>query len=194
MTIETHEASWLIGRLLLGGLFVVGGIRHLSAIPALTQAIAARGMPAAKIVLMPGTILQTVAGLALIAAAYTFWAACCRVVFSLAASVLLVNFWDMQRHGRRKRCQDRAVQLRDYRRPADRCSGLVLKWWYARSACPATYQKPISSARTMPLIELRITCYNFLTDSTETLGALHARLMVDECEYVSIAGNSCCGK
>ena len=96
MAITTNELLWIAGRLLLGGLFVVGGLHHLGSIAGLTQAIAARGMPMAKVVLLTGTAWQSVAGLALIFGIYTFWAAWALIIFALAASILMVNFWDMQ--------------------------------------------------------------------------------------------------
>jgi putative oxidoreductase len=100
MTIETAELLWIAGRLLLGGLFVVGGIHHLFSIPFLTQAIAGRGMPAPKFVLLLGTAVQTIAGLALMVGVYPFWAAWSLIVFTIAASILLVNFWDMEGQAR----------------------------------------------------------------------------------------------
>jgi putative oxidoreductase len=96
MQTDTQSILWLVGRLLLGGLFVFGGVHHLFNVAALTQAVAARGVPAAKFVLLAGTGLQTVAGLALMFDVCTLWAAVSLILFTIAASVLLVNFWDMQ--------------------------------------------------------------------------------------------------
>lgn len=93
---DIHSVLWFVGRLLLGGLFVVGGIHHFFGLSGITQALAARGIPAAKLVLLAGSIFQIVAGLALIAGIYTFWAALGLVVFTIAASFMLVNFWGMQ--------------------------------------------------------------------------------------------------
>ncbi|TMQ29538.1 MAG: DoxX family protein [Planctomycetota bacterium] len=95
MQAETQAILLFIGRLLLGGLFVVGGIRHLFDLPAITQAIAARRIPAAKLALLSGTAFQIVAGLALIFDFYPTWAALGLVAFTVAASVLLLNFWSM---------------------------------------------------------------------------------------------------
>lgn len=97
MQAETQAILLFIGRLLLGGLFVVGGIRHLFDLPAITQAIAARGIPAANLALLSGTAFQIVAGLALIFDFYPTWAAALGLVaFTVAASVLLLNFWSME--------------------------------------------------------------------------------------------------
>lgn len=96
MPAESHAILWFVGRLLLGGLFVVGGVHHFFILPGITQALAARGVPAAKLVLLSGSVFQILAGLALIFGFYPAWAALGLVVFTVAASVLLVNFWDME--------------------------------------------------------------------------------------------------
>lgn len=100
MPAESQAILWFIGRLLLGSLFVVGGVHHFSILPAITQALAARGVPAAKFVLLSGSAFQISAGLALIFGFYPAWAALGLVAFTVAASVLLVNFWDMEGPGR----------------------------------------------------------------------------------------------
>jgi putative oxidoreductase len=66
MTIGTDDILLILGRLLLGGLFVYGGVRHMFIMPAITQAIAARGVPAPRLVLLVGSAFQFVAGLLLI--------------------------------------------------------------------------------------------------------------------------------
>ena len=96
MPAESQTILWFVGRLLLGGLFVVGGIHHFFILPGITQALAARGVPAAKLVLLSGSVFQILAGLALICGLYPAWAALGLVAFTVAASVLLVNFWDME--------------------------------------------------------------------------------------------------
>jgi putative oxidoreductase len=96
MQAETRAVLLFIGRVLLGGLFVVGGTRHLFDLPAITRAVAARSIPAAKLALLSGTAFQIVAGLALIFDFYPTWAALGLVAFTVAASVLLLNFWSME--------------------------------------------------------------------------------------------------
>lgn len=96
MPAESQAIFWFIGRLLLGGLFVVGGIHHFFMLPGIAQALVARGVPAAKLVLLFGSVFQILAGLALIVGFYPMWAALGLAAFTLAASVLLVNFWGME--------------------------------------------------------------------------------------------------
>src|SRR4051812_4239229 len=86
----------VLGRLLLGGLYVAGGIHHFFVIVPLTDAIEARGVPFAKGVLVLGSIFQIVAGSLLMLGLFVTAAAFGLIIFTLAATVMLLNFWDMQ--------------------------------------------------------------------------------------------------
>ena len=86
----------LAGRILLGGMFVVAGLRHLMIVPVLTLAVAARGVPFPRGVLLAGTGFQIVAGLSLAYGLFVAWAALGLILFTVVASVLLVNFWDKE--------------------------------------------------------------------------------------------------
>ncbi|MBX4861546.1 DoxX family membrane protein [Rhizobium sophorae] len=86
----------VLGRLLLGGLYVAGGIHHFFVIVPLTAAIEARGIPFAKWVLLSGSLFQIAAGLLLMLGLFVTAAAFGLVIFTLAATIMLLNFWDMQ--------------------------------------------------------------------------------------------------
>ncbi|MGH8028209.1 MAG: DoxX family protein [Pseudoxanthomonas sp.] len=96
MPTESQAILWFVGRLLLGGLFVVGGFHHFFILPGITEALKARGIPAAKLVLLSGTVFQISAGLALIVGFYPAWAALGLIFFTIAASVLMLDFRDME--------------------------------------------------------------------------------------------------
>lgn len=85
-----------LGRLLLGGLFVAGGFHHFFVIVPITDAIEARGVPLAKWVLLSGSVFQIAAGLLLMLGLFVAAAAFGLIIFTLAASVMLLNFWDME--------------------------------------------------------------------------------------------------
>ncbi|NKL78934.1 DoxX family protein [Rhizobium leguminosarum] len=85
-----------LGRLLLGGLYVAGGVHHFFVIVPLTDAIEARGVPFAKGVLVFGSMFQIVAGILLMLGLFVTAAAFGLIIFTLAATVMLLNFWDMQ--------------------------------------------------------------------------------------------------
>jgi putative oxidoreductase len=84
----------LAGRILLGGIFVVAGLRHLMIVPILTAAVEARGLPFPRAFVLIGTGFQIAAGLTLMHGFYIAWAALGLILFTIIASVMLVNFWD----------------------------------------------------------------------------------------------------
>ena len=86
----------LAGRILLGGIFVVAGLRHLRIVPILTAAVEARGLPLPRVVVLIGTGFQITAGLTLMHGMFIAWAALGLILFTIVASVMLVNFWDKQ--------------------------------------------------------------------------------------------------
>ena len=94
---DTADIMVALGRVLLGGLFVAGGIRHFFITDAVVPMIAARGLPMPKAVLYAGSVFQTAAGVLLILGLFVLPAAIGLIVFTLAASVMLLNFWDMEK-------------------------------------------------------------------------------------------------
>jgi len=85
---------WL-GRVLLGGFFVYAGVHHFLIMPPLTAMISARGIPYPRLVLIVGSAFQIVAGTLFVMNICTATAAFGLIVFTIAASVMLLNFWDM---------------------------------------------------------------------------------------------------
>lgn len=85
-----------LGRVLLGGLFVVGGVHHFFIIQPLSSALAARGVPLARFSLIVASVFQVVAGLLVMVGFYVVPAALGLVLFTLVASILMLNFWDLE--------------------------------------------------------------------------------------------------
>jgi putative oxidoreductase len=94
---NTADIMVALGRVLLGGLFVAGGIRHFFITDAVVPMIAARGLPMPKAVLYVGSIFQTAAGALLMFGLFVMPVAMGLIVFTLAASVMLLNFWEMEK-------------------------------------------------------------------------------------------------
>jgi putative oxidoreductase len=95
-----QEMLWFLGRLLLGGLFVVAGIRHFFIFGAVQQAIATRGVPFARLVLVAGTAFELLAGTLVVVGVAVGYAALGLALFTIAASVMLLNFWGMEASAR----------------------------------------------------------------------------------------------
>lgn len=90
------EILWIMGRLLLGGLYVAGGIRHFFIMPDLTEMIRARGVPFPKFVLIAGSVFQFVCGLQFMLGISVPFAAGGLIIFTVVASIMLLNFWSME--------------------------------------------------------------------------------------------------
>ncbi len=84
------------GRVLLGGLFVYAGVHHFFIMPRVTAMISTRGVPAPRLVLIAGSVFQIVAGALFIAGISVAAAAFGLIAFTLAASIMLLNFWDIE--------------------------------------------------------------------------------------------------
>jgi putative oxidoreductase len=96
MSVESHEILWVLGRLLLGGLFVVGGIKHFFIMAAILQMMTARGVPSPKAVLIAGSLFQIACGLLFVLGISVPLAAAGLIIFTIAASIMLLNFWDLE--------------------------------------------------------------------------------------------------
>jgi putative oxidoreductase len=96
MTVEISATLLVLGRVLLGGLFVYGGLHHFFIMPPLVAMIGARGVPFPRLVLIAGSIFQVTAGALFIAGIWTAASAIGLILFTLVASIMLLNFWDTQ--------------------------------------------------------------------------------------------------
>lgn len=95
MQLEISDAVLVLGRVLLGGLFVYGGIRHFFILPMLVPVVTARGVPFPRLALIAASAFQAIAGLSLMFGVFVVPAALGLVLFTLVASVTMLNFWDM---------------------------------------------------------------------------------------------------
>ena len=92
----TIEALWLLGRLCIGALFVAGALHHCVAFAQVAQQVAARGVPMPRLVLAIGSLWQATAGVLLVLNIQVVYAALALVAFTLVASLMLLDFWNMQ--------------------------------------------------------------------------------------------------
>ena len=86
----------IVGRLLLGGFYVYGGAIHFLEIPKLVERMSARGIPLPFLTLMAGSVFQAAVGISFIVGFHTSCAGYGLIVFTVIASLMFLNFWDMQ--------------------------------------------------------------------------------------------------
>ena len=101
MTPELAHWTIVAGRVLMGGFYLHAGVEHFRTLDQLTKLIASRNVPAPRLVLLAGSLLQAVAGLLLMVGQFQTLAALGLAIFTLAAGVLLLNFWDKNGDERR---------------------------------------------------------------------------------------------
>ncbi|HEY7641549.1 MAG TPA: DoxX family protein [Steroidobacteraceae bacterium] len=100
MPANSTELAWMLGRVLLGAYYAWAGIHHFTALAPISASMTARGVPAARAVLVIGSIFQTACGLALIFGLWPGWAALGLVLFTIVASIMLVDFWNKEGEAR----------------------------------------------------------------------------------------------
>jgi putative oxidoreductase len=99
---ETMTKSELIsvllatGRVLLGFLFVAGGLRHVLLFSAIAAAMTKMGFPLPRFLLASGTAFQIIAGTLLALGLFVVPAALGLIAFTIVASVMMLPFWSMQ--------------------------------------------------------------------------------------------------
>lgn len=96
MTPEIAQALIVVARILVGALFIIGGIRHFPALDPMSAAMSARGVPQAKLVLVAGSIYQIVLGIALALGLLVTASALGLILFTALATFMMLNFWDKE--------------------------------------------------------------------------------------------------
>jgi putative oxidoreductase len=85
-----------VGRIMVGSLFVIGGLRHFFILPIITEMLRQRGVPWPRLVLLIGTVFEISAGALLVIGLLVLPAALGLILFTLAASVIAMNFWSLE--------------------------------------------------------------------------------------------------
>ncbi|MGX7873587.1 DoxX family protein [Mesorhizobium sp. ORM6] len=96
MPADLPSTLLFLGRLLLGGAFVLAGLRNIQNAAFLTGLMAARGVLRAPLVLWAGIFLQVIAGILVMAGLWTAIACAVPVLFLIVATPMFHNFWDHQ--------------------------------------------------------------------------------------------------
>ncbi|UDL88879.1 DoxX family protein [Mesorhizobium sp. PAMC28654] len=82
-----------LGFVLLGGVFVWAGAEHFLKFTTIVAQLAERQFPAPSLLLAAGSTVETVAGLCLATGVARPYAAPALIAFTVAASLMALNFW-----------------------------------------------------------------------------------------------------
>lgn len=83
-----------LGLILIGGVFVWAGVHHFLHFRTMTVWLASRKWPAPATLLTLGSLLEITGGLAFIVGQYVQIAALALILFTVVASVTLLDFWN----------------------------------------------------------------------------------------------------
>lgn len=93
MTHPNSALSLMLGRTLLGALFLISGLAKIGRFAGVAGFMASKGLPAADILLVATIVLEVVGGLALIAGWRVRYAAWALLAFTGLAAVIFHAFW-----------------------------------------------------------------------------------------------------
>ena len=88
-----QSTTVLVGRILLGLIFVLSGFAKISGFDGTAGYIASKGLPLPQLVAALTIVVELGGGLALMAGLYTRQAVVALAVFSLLTAVVFHNFW-----------------------------------------------------------------------------------------------------
>lgn len=92
---EIVDILWIAARVLIGGTFVYGGVHHFFTLKLLAGVMAQRGVPFPMVVLVAGAAFEAALGLLVVFGVFLAWASFGLVVFTVAATIMFLNFWDL---------------------------------------------------------------------------------------------------
>jgi putative oxidoreductase len=84
----------LVGRLLIGGAFLVSGIRLLKYLPMVSGMLAAKGVPYPRFVAAAGGVFEVVMGLVAMSGVWFPVVTIALAVFIVAGTVMAHDFWN----------------------------------------------------------------------------------------------------
>lgn len=91
-----RDALLLLGRVLLGGIFVVSGYGKVTGVAAFSASLERRGVPAASVLGLIGACVEFFGGLAIMFGIEVRYAAALMVAFVIVATLISHRFWEFQ--------------------------------------------------------------------------------------------------
>ena len=91
-----RDALLLLGRVLLGGIFVVSGYGKVTGVAAFSASLERRGVPAASVLGLIGACVEFFGGLAIVFGIEVRYAAALMVAFVIVATLISHRFWEFQ--------------------------------------------------------------------------------------------------
>jgi putative oxidoreductase len=92
---SARDPLLLLGRLLLGGIFVVSGSAKVMGVAAFAATLERRGVPFASVLAVIGAYAEFLGGLAVVLGIEVRYAAALMIVFVIVATLISHRFWEL---------------------------------------------------------------------------------------------------
>ena len=95
-TLHAADPLLLLGRVLIGSIFVVSGYAKITAVAAFAASLEKRGVPFASTLAVIGACVEFFGGLAIVLGVEVRYVAALMVAFVIVATLISHRFWDIQ--------------------------------------------------------------------------------------------------
>ncbi len=92
---KQYDGMALLGRVLLGLIFVISGVEKIAGFAGTAGYIASKGLPAAEMLTALTIAVELGGGLLLLLGLKARWVALALAIFTVVAAILFHNFWTM---------------------------------------------------------------------------------------------------
>jgi len=87
------DYAFVLGRILYGGFFVLGGLNHFQHLNMMSGFVGSKGVPAPKAAVVISGLLIIVGGLSVIVGLHVWIGLACIMLFLVPVSFLMHNYW-----------------------------------------------------------------------------------------------------
>jgi uncharacterized membrane protein YphA (DoxX/SURF4 family) len=84
---------YLAGRVLLGGFFIISGLRHFQHLPMMAGFTASKGVPSAKLAVMVSGLMIIVGGVSILLGVRPHWGIALVSAFLLPVTFIMHQYW-----------------------------------------------------------------------------------------------------
>jgi putative oxidoreductase len=93
---RSRDGLLVLGRILLGGIFVLSGYGKLMGLSAFAASLEQKGVPFASVMALIGAPVEFFGGLAIVLGVETRYAAALMILFVITATLISHRFWEYQ--------------------------------------------------------------------------------------------------
>ena len=90
---DIHTPFYLAGRVLLGGFFIVSGLRHFQHLPMMAGFTGSKGVPSPKLAVMVSGLMIILGGISILLGVWPHWGIALVTLFLLPVTFLMHQYW-----------------------------------------------------------------------------------------------------